>query len=172
MAEDNKEETKEDAAGSSAKKKKKISKKLLILFILLPLLLAAGVGGGLYVSGIIGATHEEEAKPEHEQQASESAFFFEMPEMLINLSTNGKKPSYLKLRLSLALESAEDQSHIEAVLPLIVDQYQVYLRGLHVDDLQGAAGLQRLKEELLLRAELVAKPIKVRDVLFSQMLVQ
>jgi flagellar protein FliL len=174
MADDNKEETKEADAESSAAgaKKKKKSKKALVLLILLPILLIAGVGGGLFLGGFIGAKPEEEKAEVENVHPAEGSFFFDLPEMLINLSTNGKKPSYLKLKLSLVLQSQEDLSHVETVLPLIVDQYQVYLRGLHVDDLQGSAGMQRLREELLMRADLVAKPIKVRDVLFSQMLVQ
>lgn len=175
MAEDKKEETKEEGAEASpeptGKKKKKMNKKLLILFILLPVLLIGGAVAGLFLGGFIGAKPKEEEKVEPEHQA-ETAVFYDLPEMLINLSTNGKKPSYLKLKLALVLEHQEDLAHVESVLPLIVDQYQVYLRGLHVDDLQGSAGMQRLREELLMRAELVAKPIKVRDVLFSQMLVQ
>ncbi|MFQ5467950.1 MAG: flagellar basal body-associated FliL family protein, partial [Kiloniellaceae bacterium] len=48
----------------------------------------------------------------------------------------------------------------------------VYLRELRIQDLQGSAGLQRLREELLLRVATAAYPAQVRDVLFREMLIQ
>ena len=65
-----------------------------------------------------------------------------------------------------------NQKVLEAVMPRIIDNFQVYLRGLRIEDLQGAAGLQRLREELLLRVNAAAKGKHVRDVLFKEMLVQ
>ena len=61
---------------------------------------------------------------------------------------------------------------LDVVLPRIVDNFQVYLRELRIEDLQGSAGLQRLREELLLRVNASTKTAKVRDVLFKEMLVQ
>jgi flagellar FliL protein len=57
-------------------------------------------------------------------------------------------------------------------LPRIVDNFQVYLRELRVDDLQGSAGMYRLREELLRRVNLAVRPARVKDVLFKEMLVQ
>ena len=50
--------------------------------------------------------------------------------------------------------------------------FQVYLRELRVEDLQGAAGMHLLREELLTRVQAAVKPVKVNDVLFREMLVQ
>jgi flagellar protein FliL len=58
------------------------------------------------------------------------------------------------------------------VMPRIVDSFQVYLRELRVEDLQGAAGVHLLREELLTRVNASVKPVKVNDVLFREMLVQ
>jgi flagellar FliL protein len=46
------------------------------------------------------------------------------------------------------------------------------LRGLQVEDLQGSAGIYRLREELLARVNVVTEPVKVHDVLFKEILVQ
>jgi flagellar FliL protein len=43
---------------------------------------------------------------------------------------------------------------------------------LRIEDLQGSAGLLRLREELLTRVNSSVKPAKVNDVLFKEMLVQ
>ena len=58
------------------------------------------------------------------------------------------------------------------MLPRIVDSFQVYLRELRTEDLQGAAGMYRLREELMMRVNRVAAPAKINDVLFQDVLVQ
>jgi len=76
------------------------------------------------------------------------------------------------MRISLELESASDEDRILAVMPRIVDNFQVFLRELRMDELQGSRGLYRVKEESLARVNAAAHPAKVRDVLFKEMLIQ
>ena len=61
---------------------------------------------------------------------------------------------------------------IEHVLPRIVDHFQVYLRELKPDSLKGSAGVYRLRQELLTRIAAAAYPLKAKDVLFREVLVQ
>src|SRR3546814_8693768 len=93
-------------------------------------------------------------------------------EMLVSLNGRGRKPSFLKLRVSLELEKATDQARIQAVMPRIIDNFQVFLRELRIEELQGSQGLYRVKEELLARVHAAAYPTKVKDVLFKELLVQ
>jgi len=95
-----------------------------------------------------------------------------MPEILVNLNAAGRRSSFLKMSISLELESAADVPRIQAVMPRIVDNMQAYLRELRADDLRGSAGLFRLREELLARVNAAAQPAKVNDVLFQEVLVQ
>ena len=182
MAEDLEEDFEEGEAsdsedsGEPSRKGGGVNKKL-IHFIVLPLLLVIGAAAGAYFSGILDpllhpAKSEkkvEEAPKEHEVQA---AVFYDLPEILVNLNTAGRKQNFLKIRISLELESPLDVSKIEAVMPRIIDNFQVYLRELRIEDLQGSAGMLRLREELLNRVNNAAKPAKVNDVLFKEMLVQ
>ena len=92
--------------------------------------------------------------------------------MVITLGGVGRKSSFLKMRLSLELRSPDDEARIKAILPRIVDNFQVFLRELRIEELQGSQGLYRVKEELLARVNAAAHPTKVRDVLFREMLVQ
>jgi flagellar FliL protein len=98
--------------------------------------------------------------------------FFDMQDLLVNLNTVGRKQSFLKLSISLELERADDLPRLQAVMPRVIDTFQVYLRELRVDDLRGSAGIYRLREELLTRVNAAAAPVKVTDVLFKEMLVQ
>ena len=81
-------------------------------------------------------------------------------------------PKSLTITQFLELENKEDVSKVQAVLPRIIDNFQVYLRELRIEDLRGSAGLYRLREELLTRVATAAAPAKVSDVLFKEMLVQ
>lgn len=98
--------------------------------------------------------------------------FFDMGEVVVNLQTDGKRQVFLKLVIQLELEAEEDKATIEKIKPRIIDNFQTYLRELRLDDLRGSAGLYRLREELLFRVTEAAQPVKVKDVLIQQMLVQ
>ncbi|CCG40362.1 flagellar basal body-associated FliL family protein [Magnetospirillum molischianum] len=151
-----------------------------ILLIVLPILLLVGGGAGLYFSGILDKLlggHKEEASTESSApspvaKAVQAAAFMDLPEMLVNLQTSGRKQAFLKLRVALELESVADQPRVEQMMPRIVDYFQVYLRELRIEDLQGASGMNLLREELLTRVNAAVKPVKVSDVLFKEMLVQ
>ncbi len=148
--------------------------KKLVLFIALPMLLIGLAGAGVYFSGLadslIGVGEGEgELMTEEEQGPS---FYYEIPDMLVNLNSSGRKTGYLKISISVEVASEDDAGEIEAVLPRIVDSFQVYLRELRVEDLSGSAGLQRLREELLTRVSNAAAPTVVRDILFREMLIQ
>ncbi|HLO76351.1 MAG TPA: flagellar basal body-associated FliL family protein [Magnetospirillum sp.] len=155
-----------------------------ILILVLPLLLLLGAGAGLYFTGVLdsllgkskgGDEHAAPAPAEHKAEAPRVAgpvVFMDLPEMLVNLQTQGRKQSFLKIRVALELESPADMPRVEQVMPRIIDSFQVYLRELRVEDLQGAAGMHLLREELQTRVAAAVKPVKVNDVLFREMLVQ
>lgn len=148
--------------------------KKLVLFIILPLLLLLGGLGGAYFAGLLDPLLGRSAAPVEEEHApvAPQTVFFDLPQMLVNLNTGGKKNNYLKIAISLELSSQEDSVALQSLLPRVVDNFQVYLRELRVEDLRGSAGVQRLREELLLRVNNAVHPVVVRDVLFKEMLVQ
>src|SRR3546814_19038912 len=90
--------------------------------------------------------------------------------MLVYLNTGGKNRNYLKIAISLELTSQEDSVALQNLLPRVVDNFQVYLRELRVEALRGSAGVQRLREELLLRVNKAESPIQVRDGVFKEKL--
>ena len=150
--------------------RRRFAGKTLVLFILLPLLLVGGVGGGLVATGVIALPGRHEAGDSPQDPSSFA--FFDLPDLLVNLSSAGKRPSFLKIRVSLELASESDAAALQALTPRIIDNFQAYLRELRTTDLQGSAGMARLREELLRRVNAAVEPIAVRDVLFREMLVQ
>ncbi|HLI21153.1 MAG TPA: flagellar basal body-associated FliL family protein [Stellaceae bacterium] len=159
------------AEGESAAPKGGGKKKLIIIVGGVVGLLAVA-GAGLYFTGMLDSFLGKKA-PVAAAPPPKPLVFFDLPDFLVNLNSGGaKKASFLKLSVSLELDKQEDTAKLQAVMPRIVDNFQIYLRELRVDDLRGSGGIYRLREELLARVNAAVAPVKVNDVLFKEMLVQ
>ena len=159
------------------------SKKKLLMIIALILLLVVGGLAGAYFTGLLdpvvemltGDAEEDKCEGEGEGEGEcpeQQAVFYDLQEVLVNLNTGGRKSSFLKIRISLELEKETDIPLIKALMPRVIDNFQVYLREIRLDDLKGSAGIYRLREELLRRITAASAPAKIKDVLFKEMLVQ
>ena len=157
-------------------------KKLLLLAV--PALLAA-IGAGLWFGGILPpllGMGEPPPVASAEPQASgpRAVVFLDMPEIITNLNAPGRRAVYVKLRSKLELSRADDGARVQASMPRLVDMFQTYLREVRPEELRGSAGTQRLREELVARANIAiaqagrpdAQQIRVNDVLFVEILVQ
>lgn len=163
----------EDVELEAKPRKGGLSGKKLTLFIVLPLLLIGGAVAGLFITGTAQKFMGGDDKVAHAEEAKETkTVFYEMPTLLVNLNSDGRQSNFLKLSVSLELSSEADRAELERMTPRVVDGFQVYLRELRIEDLQGSAGLQRLREELLLRVNAAIEDAEVKDVLFKEMLVQ
>lgn len=149
---------------------KKLSRKKLLM-IALPILILGGGGAGVWFSGLadslLGKNKVVAEVAEHAEEAERGTVYFELPQMLVNLSTSGRRTSFLKIVVSLELTSESDKASLEESLPRIIDNFQVYLRELRVEDLRGSAGLYRLREELLFRVNAAVSPARITDVLWK-----
>lgn len=145
------------------------------------ILLAAGLVVVLVIAG--AATYfllfaggdepaEEAAAAQVEAEASAKAQFFDVPELIVNLDSGNGASRFLKIKLSLEVGSEPDRLELETLLPRVQDDFQTYLRSLRVEDLQGSAGIYRLKEALLLRVNQAVEPVVVKNVLVREVLIQ
>lgn len=157
--------TEEEAPKKGGKKK--------LLLIALPVLLAGG-GAGVWFSGLLGG-----APPPPAQASSEPApppprqpAFVQVPDITANLNAAGRRPTFIRLRSQIEVLGQEDAAALTAALPRIVDLFTTYLREMRPEELRGSAGTHRLREELMARANIVAHPARVTDVLFQEILVQ
>jgi len=127
----------------------------------------------LYFTGMLDRFIGAKSEAQEEKAAPpKQTVFYDLPELLVNLNGAGRKASFLKMSISLELESQIDVARLQSVMPRIIDNFQVYLRELAHRDLRGSGGMYRLREELLLRVNAAAAPAKIVDVLFKEMLVQ
>ena len=128
------------------------------------------LGGGGYFAYPYFMSGEDRSR---RGPARKPKVYYNLPEMVVNLSSREKRAQYLKLKISL---EAPDQKVLDALnptsMPRVMDMFQLYLRELRSSDLEGSAGIYRLKEELLRRVNLEIHPHRVSRVLFNEIIVQ
>ncbi len=160
-----------EGAGHGSKLSKK--KKIIIAAVVAVVLVGGGVGGFLMFSS--GNGHEkqkEEVELDEHGNPVNKAVYYTMPQFLVNLNSAGKSQVFLKTTVVLEVSKATDVPYIESNLPRLVDGINTYLRELRSSDLAGSAGIQRLREEILLRVNKAITPVQVNDVLFKEIIVQ
>lgn len=147
--------------------------KKILLFAGLPaLLLIGGVTGAFFAGVFDSLTGDEQQEAEASaMQAVGSVVMYDLPEMLVNLSS-GSGGNYLKINVALEIEDPTIAPQLDALVPSIVEGFQLYLRELQLEELDGSGGLYRIKEELLVRVIAATQPLKIKDVLFKEMSVQ
>jgi flagellar FliL protein len=161
------ETTTEEAAEGAAPAKRKLPLKL-ILTAVGGLVVVGGGGFGAYKMFFGG--HKE---PPPAAATVKPAVFVDLPEVLVNLSNTGsERTQYLKVKIVLELADQTLMQQIQPVMPRLTDTFQTYLRELRPTDLDGSAGLYRLKEELTRRVNALIAPNKVNAVLFKEIVVQ
>jgi flagellar protein FliL len=183
-----KKDKKEDAgAEGEAPEGRFAGKKKLIMMAGGGLLALSLVGGGGYwFFAKRGAASQQVAaadgRPGEQRPAGQAAggprkpaAFLDLPEMTINLAASGGQNDRQQfLRMKIALEVAEQKvvTEIQPMLPRIVDAFQVFMRELRPQDLEGSAGLYRLREEMTRRVNVAVYPARVDAVLFKELMVQ
>lgn len=170
--------TQDAAAGAPDAKRKGRGRLLLLLALPVVLIVVAAIG---WFSGVLpsllGLRHPATpgaSVPPADMAASapHSPVFMELPLIVANLNATGRRPVFVKLTAKLEIGKAEDQMAITASMPRVLDLFQTYLRETRPEELQGAAGTWRLRQELVARANIAVAPARVLDVLFTEMLVQ
>lgn len=105
-------------------------------------------------------------------QGPQANVYYNLPEMVVNLSSQDKRAQYLKLKVSLEAPNQKVLDALNPIMPRVLDMFQLYLRELRSSDLEGSAGIYRLKEELLRRINLEIHPHQISRVLFNEIIVQ
>src|SRR5258705_1015030 len=156
----------EGGAEAAAAPKGKFSRKTIMMA-------AAGavvlIGGG--TTAYFMMSGPKETKPV--AVLAKPAVFLDVPEVLVNLSTTGgERTQYLKVKVVLELPDATLTPQIQTTMPRVMDAFQTYLRELRPTDLEGSAGLYRLKEELTRRINVAVAPGRINAGLFKEIVVQ
>ena len=165
-AEKDKEPEDEETEEQAAKPKRKLPSKLVIMAAAAGLLVVCGgaVGAYLFFGRSVEKLDSAGVKP---------AVFVDLPDVLVNLSNSGTdRTQYLKVKVVLELPEQALVAQIQPLMPRVMDAFQTYLRELRPTDLDGSAGLYRLKEELTRRVNAAVAPNRITAVLFKEIVVQ
>ena len=159
----------EGADGEAAAPKKGFLSRKLIIIAAAVLLVLGGGGGGAYFFFFSKKPHDEKPVP----VAVKPPAFLDMPEVLVNLSSTGNgRAHYLKAKIVLEVSDQKIADEIKPVLPRVLDSFQTYLREMRSSDLEGSAGLYRVRDELTRRVNLAVAPSRINAVLFKEIVVQ
>jgi flagellar FliL protein len=168
---DSEADVEEDAEGAAEQPKSKFKFKLppmkfLIIGAAALLLIGGGVGAYFFFF-----SHPHDAKAEN--PLVKPAVFVDLPEILVNLSNpSAERTQYLRIKVVLELPEQKMIEQITPIMPRVMDAFQTYLRELRPSDLDGSAGLYRLKEELTRRVNVSIAPARINAVLFKEIVVQ
>lgn len=139
-----------------------------IVLLAAPLVLLAGAGA-VWKSGLLTRFRHH---PTRAAAPTAPPVFVDVPEIVANLDAGPRHTSYVKLQTRLELEKRGDEAAVRAAMPRVVDLFQTYLREMRPEELKSPDGTYRLREELIARCNIALAPMRVRDVLFNELLVQ
>ena len=129
------------------------------------------LGGGTATWLFFFKHHDEEVHAE--AAVAKPPVFVDVPDMLVNLVISpGERVQYLKVKVVLEIKEEKQVEAIKPTMPRVTDIFQTYLRELRPSDLNGSAGLFRLREELTKRVNLALAPNQVNAVLFKEIVIQ
>jgi flagellar FliL protein len=145
------------------------AKRKKTIFMAIALFAAVVIGGAAF---IMISKKRSETPADQQMNQKLQMIYRDMDEILVNLNTENRSVSFMKLKVTLEIEGKGNLDVVNQMMPRITDVFQVYLREMRPQDLQGSVGLYRLREELLLRVNKIIYPAKINDILFNEVLVQ
>jgi flagellar protein FliL len=155
--------------GEELPRKKWSGKRITIVAVAALLLIGGGVGGYFYFAKTKDHGEDNASKKEVHDT---TVIFVDAPDILVNINNSQGKSRFLKLSVALQVKGEPAAAEIKKSMPKIVDNFQVYLRELRPEDLNGSAGMFLLKEELLRQINVELAPQRVDNVLFKELLLQ
>ncbi|NHO31629.1 flagellar basal body-associated FliL family protein [Acetobacter fallax] len=155
------EESETDGASVPSPGKKK---KLVPIVGAVVAVLALGGGGWFYWQ------HSAKAVKPKTEAVQQEPFLVDIPTIISNLDSASGRPVFVKITAKIQAVGAYP-SQVQAHIPEIQDIFQTYLHESTQADLSGN-GIYRLREALLDRIAVQLAPIEVRDLLFTEFLIQ
>lgn len=164
----------EDDAEAGAGEAQPGGKKKLVMIAGAAVLLGALGGGGWFFFMKKPPTDPAAVEAAAAAAKKQAITFVEMKEMMIGISAGGQQDRQPIIKIKVVLEIADPKTsdQVKPLLPRVEDAFQVFMRELRPADLEGSAGMYRLKEELLRRVNVTVYPARVDAVLFKELLLQ
>ncbi len=148
------------------KKKSKV-----MLFIILGVVLLLAVAGGFFAYTIFMAPADKAAEQPKEEEINVVGEMVTFGEFVVNLS-DPKGKRYLKCKISIEVESVEAAERVKKIEPKLRDIVIMLLTSLAFEEVMTPEGKIRIRDELLERFNQAARPDRIRNLYFSDFVVQ
>lgn len=158
--------------GSDKEARKRKIKKVLIIVAPIMIALATAIFFFLFVIKGKHQPTEEVKQPKSAEQATlESNTYLDIYPITVGLAPSGPKKEYLRLDLTIRLNTEDESKVLLTKMPLIKDSLITFLRSLRATDFNSSNNTLYLKEEITKRINKIAAPIAVKEVLFQEITV-
>ncbi len=172
-------EGKKEKSETGKKTEKKGGSKLLIIIIALLLLIIVGGAGAFFF--LYSAPSDEEVAKEIKKDETPQEIVAPSPEsigvivelkpFLVNLA-DPQARHFLKATISLEVKDDEAKGLVDKFLPKIRNDILLLLSSKTLEDVVTIEGKVRLKDEIMSRVSRIIGPGRLKDVYFSQFVVQ
>jgi flagellar FliL protein len=176
MAAKGDKEVEEKIEEPKAEKKSSLVKVIIIIFVMLILLLALAVGGFIawtkYIAPAIGmAPHG--AAPTAKEKVTDTTLgpILPLEPFIVNLAEAGGK-RFIKITMEIELSSKELEVEVKGRIPQFKDHIITVLSSKAMDEVITAEGKFKLKEEIMARLNQNLKGGTVRNIFFTEFVVQ
>lgn len=164
----------DEAAEPSANEDKPQKKSKLLLFIILGVVILLMAGGAFFAYTKFFAPQPGATKIEAElpiDRPDPVGEIVSLEPFVVNLA-DPKGKRYLKLKLSLELETLEAAERIPKIAPKLRDIVIMMLTSLAFEEVMTPEGKLRIRDELIERFNRAARPDKIKNIYFSEFVVQ
>ena len=166
----------EDKVEGEQEPKKKGSKKVIIILISVLVIFLGLAGGGYfvwskYISPAIGLDEETSKAVKKAEPKDEIGTMFPLEPFIVNLAdSSGKR--FLKTTMELELSDEALAEEIKARLPQIKDSILLLLSSKNFNDIYTVHGKIKLREEIIIRVNTFIKHGIIRNVYFTEFVIQ
>jgi len=147
--------------------------KRILVIVLIAILAAAAAGGATW---FFMSRHEASAPSAPAAPPPAVPVYYALEPMTVNLQSDDGEQHYLRIGLTLKLDSQATQDALVARMPEIRSRVLLALSNKHPSDLAPLDGKRALATELAVLISQPAganeKPVRVDDVLFTEFVVQ
>ena len=172
----------EEAAPEQTEKKKRPGalKELITLAIIAAVFCAAGltvtkifISPRLQGSGEFGVSEEARTEPVESSKPEGGPIFYDPIELIVNIEDKAiNMDRFLIVEISLQMDSEELREEIASIEPQVKDLFIGILRSKTYDELKGASGQNKLKRELVEKANTLLERGRVVDASFTKFQIQ
>jgi flagellar FliL protein len=146
-------------------KPKKFNTKVILAIIALLLLM---VGGWFIYKNIV---HNEEKTIEESLMGQ--IFFLDLEPITVNLRAGSENNlAWLRIKVTLEVKGQNNYDLLKKMTPKVMDVFQTYLKELKKSDLDGSFGIYKIKDEMMMRINVILAPTQIENILFQEFILQ